>query len=120
VLVLFELRDVSLSRGSLRILESIEAEIPAGATAIVGPSGAGKSTLLRLLNRLADPDGGTIGQLPDHGYRQRRFSLGQRHLPPHRQSGALSLQCATHPRADRQPNRHKNVNYNRGKQHDSD
>jgi putative ABC transport system ATP-binding protein len=29
-------------------------------TALVGPSGAGKSTLLRLLNRLADPDSGTI------------------------------------------------------------
>jgi ABC-type methionine transport system ATPase subunit len=27
---------------------------------VVGPSGAGKSTLLRLLNRLADPDSGTI------------------------------------------------------------
>jgi len=58
--VLFELRDVSLSRGGRRILESVEGEIPAGATAIVGPSGAGKSTLLRLLNRLADPDEGRV------------------------------------------------------------
>ncbi len=58
--MLFELRDVSLSRGGRRVLESVSAEIPAGATAIVGPSGAGKSTLLRLLNRLADPDAGTI------------------------------------------------------------
>jgi len=58
--VLFELRDVSLSRGDRRVLDAVEAEIPAGATAIVGPSGAGKSTLLRLLNRLADPDAGTI------------------------------------------------------------
>jgi putative ABC transport system ATP-binding protein len=31
-----------------------------GATALVGASGSGKSTLLRLLNRLADPDGGTV------------------------------------------------------------
>jgi putative ABC transport system ATP-binding protein len=35
-------------------------EIDPGATAILGPSGAGKSTLLRLLNRLADPDEGTV------------------------------------------------------------
>ena len=34
--------------------------IPSGSTALVGPSGCGKSTLLRLLNRLADPDEGTV------------------------------------------------------------
>jgi putative ABC transport system ATP-binding protein len=58
--VLFELSEVSLTRGDRRVLDLVSAEIPAGATAIVGPSGAGKSTLLRLLNRLADPDTGTI------------------------------------------------------------
>jgi putative ABC transport system ATP-binding protein len=58
--VLFELRDVGLARGGRQVLDSVGAEVPAGATAIVGPSGAGKSTLLRLLNRLADPDAGTI------------------------------------------------------------
>lgn len=34
--------------------------IPSGSTALLGPSGSGKSTLLRLLNRLADPDDGTV------------------------------------------------------------
>jgi putative ABC transport system ATP-binding protein len=58
--VLFELSEVSLTRGDRRVLDSLSATIPPGATAIVGPSGAGKSTLLRLLNRLADPDAGTI------------------------------------------------------------
>jgi UDP-glucose/iron transport system ATP-binding protein len=58
--VLFELSEVGLTRGDRRVLDSLSAAIPAGATAIVGPSGAGKSTLLRLLNRLADPDTGTI------------------------------------------------------------
>jgi putative ABC transport system ATP-binding protein len=58
--VLFELNEVSLIRGERRVLDLVSATIPIGATAIVGPSGAGKSTLLRLLNRLADPDSGTI------------------------------------------------------------
>ncbi len=58
--MLFELRDVSLVRGGRRVLDSVSAGIPEGATAVVGPSGAGKSTLLRLLNRLADPDSGSI------------------------------------------------------------
>ncbi|HEX8958771.1 MAG TPA: ATP-binding cassette domain-containing protein [Solirubrobacterales bacterium] len=58
--VLFELRDVSLTRGGRRVLDSVSAGIPAGAAAIVGPSGSGKSTLLRLLNRLADPSAGAI------------------------------------------------------------
>jgi len=58
--VLFELRDVSLDRSGERVLDSVDASLPAGATAVVGPSGAGMSTLLRLLNRLVDPDSGTI------------------------------------------------------------
>jgi putative ABC transport system ATP-binding protein len=58
--VLFELREVSLARGGRPVLDSVSAGIPAGATAIVGPSGSGKSTLLRLLDRLADPDAGSI------------------------------------------------------------
>ncbi len=68
--MLFELRDVSLARGDRRVLDSVSAEIRDGATAIVGPSGSGKSTLLRLLNRLADPDSGTIAYRdgPLNGY----------------------------------------------------
>jgi putative ABC transport system ATP-binding protein len=58
--VLFELSEVSLTRGGRLVLDSVDAAMPVGATAIVGPSGAGKSTLLRLLNRLADPDAGTV------------------------------------------------------------
>ena len=58
--MLFELRDVCLARCGRTVLEGFDAEVPVGATAVVGPSGSGKSTLLRLLNRLADPDRGTI------------------------------------------------------------
>jgi UDP-glucose/iron transport system ATP-binding protein len=68
--VLFELRDVSLARGDHTVLDAVTADIHAGATAIVGPSGSGKSTLLRLLNRLADPDAGSIAyrERPLEGY----------------------------------------------------
>lgn len=66
--VLFELGDVSLTRFGRRVLDSVSVAIPPGATAIVGPSGAGKSTLLRLLNRLADPDAGTVS------YRDRELA----------------------------------------------
>ena len=58
--MLFELRDVGLARGGRSVIESVNARMPVGATAVLGPSGSGKSTLLRLLNRLADPDRGAI------------------------------------------------------------
>lgn len=46
---------------SSKVLDSIDLEIPAGATfAIVGPSGAGKSTLVDLIPRFYDPTGGRI------------------------------------------------------------
>src|SRR5205807_914335 len=54
------LRDVTYRRGGRVILSALTVELEEGMTALVGPSGAGKSTLLRLLNRLADPDSGTI------------------------------------------------------------
>jgi putative ABC transport system ATP-binding protein len=42
------------------VLHDVTLAIPSGTTALLGPSGSGKSTLLRLLNRLADPDEGTV------------------------------------------------------------
>jgi ABC-type methionine transport system ATPase subunit len=58
--MLFELRGVSLDRAGKPVLRGLDAELPDGATCIAGPSGSGKSTVLRLLNRLADPDRGTV------------------------------------------------------------
>jgi putative ABC transport system ATP-binding protein len=58
--MLFALRDVTYRRGGRVILSALTIELQDGMTALVGPSGAGKSTLLRLLNRLADPDSGTV------------------------------------------------------------
>jgi putative ABC transport system ATP-binding protein len=42
------------------VLDDVSVRIPEGATALLGPSGSGKSSLLRLLNRLSDPDLGTV------------------------------------------------------------
>ena len=57
---LFTLDGVSASRGGRPVLREVDLTIGEGATAVLGPSGSGKSTLLRLLNRLADPDAGTV------------------------------------------------------------
>jgi putative ABC transport system ATP-binding protein len=59
--LLFELNNVTLSRGRRVVLEELTASLPAGASCVAGPSGSGKSSLLRLFNRLADPSRGTVG-----------------------------------------------------------
>jgi len=58
--VLFDLEEVTYSRGGEVVLRDVDARLPVGASCIAGPSGSGKSTLLRLLNRLADPDRGRV------------------------------------------------------------
>jgi putative ABC transport system ATP-binding protein len=58
--VLFELDHVRLSRAGRKVLDGLSVTIPGGLTALLGPSGSGKSTVLRLLDRLADPDEGTV------------------------------------------------------------
>ena len=53
--------DVHLRRGGRDVLRGVSARFPRGVvTAVVGPSGAGKTSLLRCLNRLEEPDSGTI------------------------------------------------------------
>ena len=55
------LRGVSKSFGQTKVLHEIDAEIPAGAFAVlVGPSGCGKSTLLRLIAGLEEVSTGSI------------------------------------------------------------
>src|SRR5256885_9413017 len=57
----FEYVGVQVDGDDGPIVSGFNARIPAdGLTVMVGPSGAGKTTLLRLLNRLDDPDGGSV------------------------------------------------------------
>ncbi|AQS41027.1 MAG: ABC transporter [Candidatus Tokpelaia hoelldobleri] len=67
------IRGVSRHFDSLKVLDGINLDVPAGrVTAIVGPSGSGKSTLLRIINRLERQDEGFV--LVDDalvGYRQQ-------------------------------------------------
>ncbi len=58
--VLFELDRVSLRREGKLVLDGLAAGLPEGASCLAGPSGSGKSTVLRLLNRLSDPDEGSV------------------------------------------------------------
>jgi putative ABC transport system ATP-binding protein len=58
--MLFGLEDVTYTRAGRPVLSNLSLGLREGTTALVGPSAAGKSTLLRLLNRLADPDSGTV------------------------------------------------------------
>jgi ABC-type polar amino acid transport system ATPase subunit len=47
--------------GALEVLRGVSLEVERGQTVvIIGPSGSGKSTLLRCINRLVDPEAGTI------------------------------------------------------------
>ncbi len=58
--MLFELDQVTYSRGGRAVLRGLSARLPVGASCLFGPSGSGKSTTLRLLNRLIDPDSGAV------------------------------------------------------------
>jgi sulfate transport system ATP-binding protein len=56
-----EVRHVSKSFGSTRVLRDVSIDIADGSlTALLGPSGGGKSTLLRVIAGLERPDAGTV------------------------------------------------------------
>ncbi|GAA3691264.1 ABC transporter ATP-binding protein [Arthrobacter ginkgonis] len=55
------LSGVTKSYGSARVVDGVDATIPAGGvTSIIGPNGAGKSTLLGLVSRLQAMDAGAV------------------------------------------------------------
>ena len=86
-----DIQAVTKNYGSLRALDGIDLQVPAGSrTAIVGPSGSGKTTLLRIIAGFEASDAGRVS-LGD-----QLLADGLRAVPAHRrgigfvpQEGAL-------------------------------
>ncbi len=58
---LIKIRGLQFARGSRRIFDGIDMDIPRGqVTAVMGPSGTGKTTLLRLIGGQLKPHAGSI------------------------------------------------------------
>lgn len=58
---MIEVSNLKISFGDLYVLKDVSIHIKKGEKIVlIGPSGSGKSTFLRCLNRLENPDAGTI------------------------------------------------------------
>ncbi|EWT07582.1 ABC transporter ATP-binding protein [Intrasporangium chromatireducens Q5-1] len=102
---LIRLSGVSKQFGSVRALEDISLEIPAGEIhGIVGPSGAGKSTLIRCLTGLEPPTSGEvqiagtrIDGLRGAALRRARRSIGMVFQDVHLLSSRTAAGNVSHP-----------------------
>ena len=82
ILEVRELRARYTSAGP-EILKGISFDVEADDFfAIIGPSGAGKSTLIRCINKLVEPNGGTVrfGDLDVTGLRGRQLRAARRNI----------------------------------------
>ena len=75
-MVLFEMKNIKKSFGSLEVLKDISLQVEEGEVlSIIGPSGSGKSTLLRYATGLETPDSGEIIKQGDVGLVFQNFNL---------------------------------------------
>lgn len=59
--VIYKIEHLEKHYGNTKVLNDINMQVHRGeVVTIIGPSGSGKSTLLRCLNRLEEPDGGSL------------------------------------------------------------
>jgi branched-chain amino acid transport system ATP-binding protein len=85
---MLEVRDLSVSIGSVGILRGVSLEVASGEFAgLIGRNGAGKTTLIRTIMGLAAPragsirfDGAPLARVPTHG----RVPLGIGYMPEDR------------------------------------
>ncbi len=60
-MIFLEIAGLAKRHGDRAALDGVSLSVPPGQfVALVGPSGSGKTTLLKSINRLVEPDGGTI------------------------------------------------------------
>ena len=75
-MVLFEMKNIKKSFGSLEVLKDISLQVEEGEVlSIIGPSGSGKSTLLRCATGLETPDSCEIIKQGDVGLVFQNFNL---------------------------------------------
>jgi ABC-2 type transport system ATP-binding protein len=74
--MLFQLKDVTKTYGSVTALRNLTIKVPEGAVGMLGPNGAGKTTLIRTLLGLIVIDGGE-GSVLDMDIRTRRLDIRQ-------------------------------------------
>ena len=75
-MVLFEMKHIKKSFGSLEVLKDISLQVEEGKVlSIIGPSGSGKSTLLRCATGLEALDSGEIIKQGDVGLVFQNFNL---------------------------------------------
>lgn len=58
---MLEIKDLTKDFGDVRAVDHLELHADKGETVVImGPSGCGKSTTIRMINRLVEPDFGTV------------------------------------------------------------
>ncbi|HEV7372695.1 ABC transporter ATP-binding protein [Arenibaculum sp.] len=73
---ILELHGISLSFGGLKVAQSVDLRLDAGARhALIGPNGAGKTTLINLITGVLAPSSGSVRL---NGIDVTRLSQGQR------------------------------------------